>query len=400
MSLENQMITTSTSESYVVSMIRDILASSADDSVKVQDLKLLTDNTNEYIQDYQELHGMLASKEPQMFHGIPGFHSIIPISKGGFGKVYQATHSIDAQVYAIKTIPMKFSATEIVTDALVSSLREARCLARLCHPNIVRYYNSWLDIGIATQKPVAGVSHSKSCDALVEHGYSKHILDLPTSSESSTGISRSRSVDSIVPVLPEGSRQIRTTLFIQTERMETNLREWIFYHKGGASYTTDVLEIMKQICNGVRYLHNMVPAIIHCDLKPENILLNTTEAGTWPMVVKVADFGLVTIADRNLRLAPDEGTSTYLAPELREDITGQVSAPSTKSDIYSLGIMFYELLDPSDTGMERSINIGKLKAGTLNTNTIIDRMVATDPDHRPSIHDTIRELNTVTLQKF
>ena len=153
-----------------------------------------------------------------------------------------------------------------------------------------------------------------------------------------------------------------------------------------------MLEIMKQICYGVEYLHSIVPSIIHCDLKPENILLNCPD--DWSIQVKVADFGLITVTDSCWVLGKYEGTCTYKAPELKQGIS-----PSTASDIYSLGIMFFEMLYLFDTSMERSLQIQKLKSGKILTNTIIDRMISTDPSQRPNISDTIAELTTVQRQK-
>ena len=161
---------------------------------------LLWENTLEYTRDYQQLHNILQKTETQEFHGIPGFHSIKPISKGGFGKVYQATHSVDGQTYAIKTIPMKFSRDSMVTDTIINRLKEVRCLARLSHPNIIRYFNSWLDIGISRKSVLSETMTSKSCNSLVEYGGTKHILDWEPDTSGSSGISRSNSLDSLDPM--------------------------------------------------------------------------------------------------------------------------------------------------------------------------------------------------------
>lgn len=380
------------SESYLVSMVRDVLANTTSDNEKIKDLNFIMDNTQEYTRNYNKIHHILQSTENQEFHGIPGFHTIQPISKGGFGKVYQAIHSVDGQTYAIKAIPMKFSNDSMVTDTIINRLKEVRGLARLEHPNIIRYYNSWLDIGITSNIKPTSVTNSKSHDSLVEYGSSRHVLDWDTDESVASSISRSTSFDSIVPVLKDGSRYIRTTLFLQTERMEMNLRDWINQSQSTLTYARDVIEIMKQISRGVEYLHTMSPSIIHCDLKPENILLNCQ--GSWPIQVKVADFGLINIEGGTWLLGKYEGTSTYKAPELK-DTGDSLSMPSTASDIYSLGIMFFEMLCPFSTTMERSLKIQQLKQGSLLTNTIIDRMVAAHPSQRPSITETIAEIKTV-----
>jgi tRNA A-37 threonylcarbamoyl transferase component Bud32 len=94
-------------------------------------------------------------------------------------------------------------------------------------------------------------------------------------------------------------------------------------------------DVMWQIGEAVRYIHSR--AIIHGDIKSENILL--TRAPDRRRVVKLLDFGLAR-PDVGIRTERIEGTPEYLAPERIRD-----GAPaSAASDIYALGILFYELL--------------------------------------------------------
>ena len=92
------------------------------------------------------------------------------------------------------------------------------------------------------------------------------------------------------------------------------------------------LNIMRDVLAGVAAAHN--EGIIHCDLKPANIMI--TKQGQ----AKVADFGLALLADNqhegNDQLA---GTPQYMAPEYIETHEHQ-----TVSDMFSLGLIFYELL--------------------------------------------------------
>jgi len=70
----------------------------------------------------------------------PNIIYITIIGEGGFGKVYKAKHVLDGQIYAVKQIPLKNS------YSVESLLKEVRTLARLDHPNILRYNNSWLSM--------------------------------------------------------------------------------------------------------------------------------------------------------------------------------------------------------------------------------------------------------------
>src|SRR5207344_759900 len=92
-------------------------------------------------------------------------------------------------------------------------------------------------------------------------------------------------------------------------------------------------EVIRQTLLGLEHAHRQ--GIVHRDIKPENVLV-TTEG-----VVKVADFGLArAYADgRQTQAGTVTGTVQYLAPE---QIRGEPADP--RSDLYSLGIVTYELL--------------------------------------------------------
>ena len=90
-----------------------------------------------------------------------------------------------------------------------------------------------------------------------------------------------------------------------------------------------------QIAEGLEYLHDN--SIIHLDLKPENIMVTPRHD------IKILDFGLANHLSHNDLLADDlpgpKGTPYYIAPE---QICGRRNCK--ESDIYTLGILFYEML--------------------------------------------------------
>ncbi len=113
-----------------------------------------------------------------------------------------------------------------------------------------------------------------------------------------------------------------------------NLRQLLKSH---SLEPRQALELVTQICTALQYAHD--EGVVHRDIKPENILLNKRGQ------VKIADFGLAKL----LGAAPDTaltmsqaamGTFNYMAPEQREN----AQKVDHRADIYSLGVVFYEML--------------------------------------------------------
>ena len=109
------------------------------------------------------------------------------------------------------------------------------------------------------------------------------------------------------------------------------------------------MRIIPQICEALQYAHD--EGVVHRDIKPENVLLDKKGQ------VKIADFGLAKILGRepqNFRLTGAGqimGTPHYMAPEQVE----HPQAVDHRADIYSLGVVFYEML----TG---ELPLGKIRA--------------------------------------
>jgi serine/threonine protein kinase len=114
-----------------------------------------------------------------------------------------------------------------------------------------------------------------------------------------------------------------------------NLRQM---ERSGKLTAAQALAIVPKICDALQYAHE--EGIVHRDIKPENILVDKRGR------VKIADFGLAKLlgkaaADFNLTGSQQAmGTPHYMAPE-------QMEKPFTvdhRADIYSLGVVFYEML--------------------------------------------------------
>ena len=105
------------------------------------------------------------------------------------------------------------------------------------------------------------------------------------------------------------------------------------------------LELFVPVCEAVQHAHNK--GIVHRDLKPGNVLVAEGEAGGPPRPV-VIDFGIAKALDQRLtertlftHAGQLVGTPEYMSPE---QAAGDAAAVDTRTDVYALGVMLYELL--------------------------------------------------------
>lgn len=168
-----------------------------------------------------------------------------------------------------------------------------------------------------------------------------------------------------------------------------------------------------QMTRGIECLHNWDPPIVHRDFKSLNLLVNED----WDC--KVCDFGLsrFNTADNLATLNKTRGTFAYCSPEVA---TGGVPY-SNKSDVYSIGIVFWELLMRVMTGeyhrpfseyphimMDFQIMLNS-KEGVRPTlsptvpqslQTLYRVTVAQNPDDRPSCSEVIAKLLTIQNEEY
>jgi serine/threonine-protein kinase len=147
------------------------------------------------------------------------------------------------------------------------------------------------------------------------------------------------------------------------------------------------VKITLGICDALDYMHKH--GVVHRDLKPENIMVDGEDG------IKIIDFGIAMKEDaRRLtfaNLSPTLGTPDYISPE---QVKGQRG--DQRSDIYSLGIMFYEMLtgqapfsgpNPFAVMNERVLNDPKPARKvnpeiTPQLQEILCRALERDPRHR------------------
>ncbi|XP_056423402.1 interferon-induced, double-stranded RNA-activated protein kinase-like isoform X2 [Hyla sarda] len=268
------------------------------------------------------------------------FDNIDKLDKGAFGQVVKARKILDDKFYAVKIVQVR--------DNKV--LQEVTTLARLEHPNIVRYYNAWLGV-------------DDFCDGS-ESSYS-----------SSSDFSRTG-----------------TCLYIQMELCEGgSLKRWIRKRNSQNNINkSESLDIFRQIIEGVSYIHSQ--KLIHRDLKPGNILF------TKNMIVKIGDFGLVTRMTgeeekKALERTRGTGTRSYMAPEQKDN------KYENEVDIYPLGLILFELLWIFHSDHEKAKHWPDVRQGIYPSGfeeqhplekPYISKMLSHDHKERPLAEDLAR----------
>uniref|UniRef100_UPI0002080BD3 Eukaryotic translation initiation factor 2-alpha kinase 3 n=1 Tax=Mus musculus TaxID=10090 RepID=UPI0002080BD3 len=320
---------------------------------------------------------------------LTDFEPIQCMGRGGFGVVFEAKNKVDDCNYAIKRI--RLPNRELAREKV---MREVKALAKLEHPGIVRYFNAWLE-----------TPPEKWQEEMDEIWLKDESTDWPLSSPSpmdapSVKIRRMDpfSTKNTVGQLQPSSPKVYLYIQMQLCRKE-NLKDWMNRRCSLEDREHGVcLHIFIQIAEAVEFLHSK--GLMHRDLKPSNIFFTMDD------VVKVGDFGLVTAMDQDEEeqtvLTPmpayathtgQVGTKLYMSPE---QIHG--NNYSHKVDIFSLGLILFELLYSFSTQMERVriiTDVRNLKFPLLFTqkypqeHMMVQDMLSPSPTERPEATDII-----------
>jgi len=198
---------------------------------------------------------------------IHGKYKILtPLGHGGMGTVYRAMHEGLKREDALKKLHEQYAKDPAFVDRF---MREARAMARLDHPNIIRIYDVFTE------------------------GDASYIA---------------------MEYFPGGSL---VSLLAARKPLDQKT----------------VVVIIQQIASALAYAHKR--GIVHRDIKPGNILIKSENS------VKIADFGIAAVADEQTLTLTGEvvGSPRYMCPEqARGQITDQ------RSDLFSLGMVFYQML--------------------------------------------------------
>ncbi len=179
------------------------------------------------------------------------------------------------------------------------------------------------------------------------------------------------------------SFKIKNAFYIVMEFLDTiTLKEKMSKLNGMWNFE-QIINIFLQILNAVEYIHEK--KIVHNDLKPENIIYLRNGK------IKIIDFGISKFNDEPNNYNKLVGTPKYLAPEI---VKFKIS--NFKSDIYSLGVILYELITtvaPYDNKNKNVLAAMHLKKQFINPKeinenisnelqNIIDKSLKKNPDDR------------------
>ena len=221
---------------------------------------------------------------------IAGYRILSQLGRGGTGVVWEAEQEHPKRRVALKVLRRDHLVDDYHTRMFQ---REAETLARLKHPNIAAIYES---------------GHT-------EDGHDYFAMELV----------QGETLDRWLAGRPET---------IDAEELELRLH------------------LFRIICDAVHYAHQR--GVIHRDLKPANIivtpeatsLISIASVGTRPSL-KILDFGLARITDSDIaatavsEIGTIKGTLQYMSPE---QARGDMDAIDTRTDVYALGVILYEML--------------------------------------------------------
>ena len=278
---------------------------------------------------------------------IPGYEIMEKVGSGGMASVYKARRLEDGQMVALK-VPME----QYVADAkfIRRFHREAEVAQRLDHVNIVRTF---------------------------EHG-------------------------------SLGPQHYMAMEYVDGRSLEG-------YIEGGDLTTELSVAVMQRVAIALQHIH--AAGIIHRDIKPANIMILEGGVSSAPdggkqlrdEAVKLMDFGIAggKVLSRLTMTGARVGTPVYMSPEQARGLK-----IDHRSDIYSLGLVFYEMLTGQTAfkgGYEAIVHqqIFQTPAPPRQLNLrvpkpldqLVMRMIAKDPDERPSLNEVAEALAAIDLRE-
>jgi len=372
------------------------------------------------------------------------FQELRQLGKGGFGSVYCARNVTDGILYAVKKIRLSPESGRVVASVIDSmctsvspvitnfattfgnqckELREPLVMSTISnHQNVVSYHSAWMEIAPSNESPKISRRTNKINNYYDVEGEQIHLLSTTSDStfSNATASTASHEILSLNSKTQNNDgnlrehtekRKMNFMLFIQLQLCgDQNLKEWMESHPERAHNVALNASIFKQIVLGLNHIHRN--SFIHRDVKPGNIFVVNSEEGK--VQIKIGDFGL-TIHNSIQNLFPDADWSSEVgSPSNSDEHTSGVGSPlyaspeqlqggayTEKSDIFSLGIVTFELYNPFKTAMERTKILSQLRASRLSDSFqekypkesgLIKAMLSHTPENRPSTQEILQTM--------
>ena len=301
------------------------------------------------------------------------------LGEGGGGTVFKVINNWDKNIYAIKIIPVYIYKSENEEKILLKVLNEGYVLSRLQHIHIVRYFQTWVE------------EYTEKIKLMLNKDDVFNESDTSIMNEISESSSNSGSVCQ------------KKLLFIQMEYCEGNTLKELIEKK--SLKENEKWELIREIIEALNYIHEK-KNLIHRDIKPGNIFLDKNNQ------IKIGDFGLAKITKKfsekkNFNLPQNKnkeyysinfnneimtyniGTKYYCSPEQEMS-----SNYTNKSDLFSLGIIIFEMFYDFKNLIERDRILRKIKEKHIfpenfnllskNLQELIKNLTDLDPEKRMS----------------
>ena len=280
------------------------------------------------------------------------FEILQPLGKGGFAKVIKVCSLINHRIYAMKIIDLNNNDkfTANLLDMEKYYNNEIELITKLNHQNIVKYYKSFTE----NNKIYIIMEYFDNGD-----------------------------LDNYIKALKEDKNK------------EENIKK------------EEIWNIFYQCMSGLNYLHSM--GVIHRDISPQNIFMTKNK------IIKIGDFGVsAKFKDKEILKKITSlkdtvvGKAEFMAPEVSNKCYNE------KSDIFSMGCVFYKILFLKNYQNEtfhlkgNNKNFRKVESGTIpsisdiNLKEILTQMLEKDAEKRPDakiVFEKIKEnYNKVFIQ--
>lgn len=399
------------------------------------------------------------------------FEELFFIAGGGFGCVFKARHRLDGVEYAVKKVYIKSCdvnsimnhLAEVKTlaslnhpnivnykaawlEPLIQSIKEANKLcmdtdsdselsglptkSSAAHPKTLSSFKTHNSKELTTKKSYSDfVISFRNSNSLEDNNNSSDEIDDTDSEDDYPGVEENAVCKLYSSKEFENCSRVNlkwATLYIQMTFCPQTLKQWLDFRNNQMvlsrknsedfSYLSDsesplspdvgypaswshvdkLIEMFTQLVCGLHYIHSR--GIIHHDIKPSNIFV--VESAT-ELRVLLGDFGLACPLQQSHR-GMALGTQLYAAPEQLE---GQCNP---KSDMYSLGIILLEMVEPFSTDMERVKTITDLRKGQIPAHLtanypkiahIIGKLVQRRPSKRLDTPQLLEELKHLSENK-